>query len=229
MSRTVHRNLGDIPADWSREKKIQELLGIARIVSRRWRCLDKGQVCLDVSDLYQTAAMAIVQAVDDYNPSLGVQLGAYAMIRAQYAVRDCIRLSTHAKRRMKQQGQRVRWISFSQPVRNGSSETVSLEEYLCENGPCATLEEDVLDSLEASWERALLQGYILRLPSRERFVIERHLAGAPTTQIAREMQLGNTRTRDMLRNAIARMRRFHQSDQALAQYKERQACRSVPC
>lgn len=106
----------EIQPHWSRDRKIQTLMPIALQISKK-RDLHPGLTSLTSEDLYQIASIAIVRAVDEYDPTRSPNIIAYVRDRINWAVLESIRENNHASRSMLSKGQTISWTQFSQPTK----------------------------------------------------------------------------------------------------------------
>jgi RNA polymerase sigma factor (sigma-70 family) len=196
----------DIPDDWSREQKIEQLLSIAEVLASRWRHLDRGLVTMDVDDIFQTTAIAIIKAVDDYDPAFETKLTTWALAQAKLAVRDAVRRNAHATRTMQERGQHVRWVSFNQVTQDGTGDPVSLEDLISETVYASGT--DIIETLHRDWERQQLRDYLSRLTARERLVMEAYLQERSVSSIAEEIGVCDSRVYQIIESAISKMRGF---------------------
>jgi RNA polymerase sigma factor (sigma-70 family) len=200
----------DIPDDWSREQKIEQLLTIAEMLAARWQSLNRGFPTMEAEDIFQTAAIAIIKAVDDYDPSFGAKLTTWAMVQARLAVRNALRRSAHATRTMQERGQHVRCVSLNQLVQNGTSDTVSLEDLISDTVHSSGV--DIVESLYRDWERQQLRNYFDRLAERERIVMERYVQGHNVSSIAEEIGVCNSRVHQIIKEAVNKMRSYDRAE-----------------
>ena len=210
----------DIPDHWSREQKIEQLLTIAEMLAARWRHLDRGLVTMDTDDIFQTAAIAIIKAVDDYDPSFDTKLTTWALTQAKLAVRDAVRRNAHATRTMQERGQHVRWVSFNQVTQDGSGDPVSLEDLISDTAHASG--GDIIESLHKDWERQQLLDYFARLTERERLVMERYIQESSVSSIAEELGVCDSRVYQIIESAINKMcgyERFEQTKIKLRQFQ----------
>lgn len=208
----------DIPDNWSREQKIEQLLGIAEMLAARWRHLDRGLVTMDADDIFQTAAIAIVKAVDDYDPSFETKLTTWALSQAKLAVRDAVRRNAHATRTMQERGQHVRWVSFNQVTQDGTGDPVSLEDLISETVHASG--DDIIESLHRDWERTQLYEYLSRLTERERIVMMACVQERSISSIAQEIKVCDSRVYQIIDSAINKMRSFERFENAKAKMRQ---------
>jgi RNA polymerase sigma factor (sigma-70 family) len=217
LSTTLKRRsvIHDIPDHWTREQKIEQLLTIASTLANSYsRNIDHGLATIEEQDIYQIASMAIVKAVDDYNPDRGAKLTTWALNQARLAIKDALRQTAHASRTMQEKGKYVRWISFNQ-IKHGNSEyPITYEELISET--VHGKDRDVVDSLYIDWQRAQLRLYISKLSEREQQVLLGYLAERPVPEIAEEMGVCDSRVYQIAESAISKMKKFDTLEQARA-------------
>jgi len=106
----------DIDARWRRfaatrdprlrDELIQRYAILARRAVERLQIVPWG--CVSVDDLINHALIGLIDAVDRYNPSVGVKFEAFAMPRIRGAVLDALRQLDWAPRTVRQQESRLR-------------------------------------------------------------------------------------------------------------------------
>lgn len=69
-----------------REQKIKSLLDLAKKISNKYFAYSNS--VLDKEDIYAIASMAVVNAVDDYNPNRDTLLTTYAINRINWAMQQ---------------------------------------------------------------------------------------------------------------------------------------------
>ena len=78
---------GDVPAKWSRDKKIEALVPVAKSMVHKWgrRFAVHG---MESDDVHGAAMVGVIYAVDHYDPSKGKQLKHFASLCANTRVMD---------------------------------------------------------------------------------------------------------------------------------------------
>ena len=200
----------NIPDEWDRQRKIDQLLTIAEMLSKTW-FVNKSKAMLDPEDIFQIASAAIVTAVDEYDPSFGVKLTTFAMSRARFAVRDGIREMTHTPRSMERKGMEVSVVSLCQSI-NGELTLEDVSSTTGLFGPEVTIEDEIFESLD----RATLYEYIDRLPERERYVVMMTIEGIGRADIAQKLNVCPSRAYQIMQSAIGRMKGYVQTEVSCA-------------
>lgn len=195
-----------IPDHWPREKKIENLMGIAFYLSKHWKSVDNGLVTMDSDDIYQVAAMAIVKAVDTYNPSHGAKLSTWATSQAKLFIRDAVRKNSHATRSMQEKGNNIRWVSFDQCVSDGTGDMISIEDIISESQSFSSV--DIIDLLHKDWERQKIEEYLQRLNKREQEVIREYISGKSISSIAKSIDVCDSRVYQIIDTSIKKMQNY---------------------
>ena len=191
--------LRDVPAHWARGKKIEWLLDYAW----KWRNSFARQpaysdICPD--DLYSVMAIAVTQAVDDYDVARNTKLTTYAIRRAKYAALEAYRLYSHSTRSMRESGQFVQWLSMDTALSSGSTLGTLIAE--TRPHPSSDTFSDVLGILELD----LMRAYISRLNEREQSVVHGILSEISFKDLAKTLHVSESSVYQIMNKSISKLR-----------------------
>ena len=189
----------DVPTRWSREKKIAWLLAYA------WKCRNRfapppSYSDISSDDLYGVIAIAVTQAVDEYNPSRNTKLTTYAIRRARYAALEAYRLYSHSTRSMRDKGKFVQWLSMNTPYGTGSTLGAMLDD------TCPDPDADTFSAVAHHLDVAQLHQYISRLNEREQFVVRGILADISFIEIAKTLQLSESSIYQLMSKSVNKLK-----------------------
>ena len=169
-----------------RHRLIEDNLWLARHCARRFA--GKGE---PPDDLLQVANLALIKAVDRFDPARGVTLGAYAAPTIAGEIRNHLR-------------DRVTLIRLPRDVAPETPARFPLPlENAIELWPDAAAER----GLERSEDRALLADGLRALPRRERRIVHlRYYGGLSQRGIAAELGISQVHVSRLLRESLGRLR-----------------------
>ena len=206
----------DIPGYWSREQKIDHLVGLVRHMARKY-VIFADKTTMEYEDIVSVASLAVVKAVDRFDPKKNVKLTTYALTMADWAVKEAFREYGHTSRSLEDKGQQISWVSFHAP-RAGSDLTVG--EYY--ESAAIDPDQDVQTIVLQGIERRHFRELVARLPEREREAVllhvDDHLA---YREIAAKMKLSETRIYQLINRATRRMRGFCRTEEIIDEQKAR--------
>jgi RNA polymerase sigma-B factor len=176
----AHRDRG------ARRELIERHLPLVRAVARRFA--HRGE---SVEDLVQVGAVGLIKAVDRFDPSRGVTLGAYAAPTIAGEIRNHLR----------DRGTLIRLPRDAEPEAPARF-PLPLEATI-ELWPDAAAER----GLERSEDRALLADGLRALPSRERRIVHLHYYGGLSQRgIAAELGISQVQVSRLLRESLGKLR-----------------------
>ncbi|MFS2319208.1 sigma-70 family RNA polymerase sigma factor [Maricaulis sp. D1M11] len=199
-----------------REKLFQRKLTFAKkVAGGEYKRMPSGR--LDRLDFNQLAFIALLEAIDRYDPKRGSEFDVFARPRIRGAILDGIARSSDqtayyaASRR--QQDERLASLTFessesldvsiSQVARIASGLALGLIASQSDTPPSSRDGYESHDWIEL---RLTLQREIQRLPERERYIVERHyIDGVSFSEIANAMNVSTGRVSQLHRKAIARI------------------------
>ena len=170
----------------ARRDLIERHLPLVRAVARRFA--HRGE---SLEDLVQVGAVGLIKAVDRFDRSRGVTLGAYAAPTIAGEIRNHLR-------------DRGTLIRLPRDAEQGAPARFPLPlEPAVELWPDAAAER----GLERSEDRALLAGGLRTLPSRERRIVQlRYYGGLSQRGIAAELGISQVHVSRLLRDSLGKLR-----------------------
>ena len=201
--------IDEIPEHWSRDRKIESLLPLARILAGRWR-VRKDTTSLDGDDLFSIACQAVIRSVDEYNSARKVTLVAYTKKRIRWALQEAVRTYSHAPRTMVTEGKTVSWIYFSHDT---SANGKSLGEVISDVFPDEANPgpEEIYAHKQ---DRERFYQYIERLPVKHRAALEYYLQHNCTQrEVAAHIGVSESRVLQLIKGATESMRKMLAEDQ----------------
>ncbi len=170
----------------ARQELIERHLPLVRAVARRFA--HRGE---SLEDLVQVGAVGLIKAVDRFDPTRGVTLGAYAAPTIAGEIRNHLR-------------DRATLIRLPRDVEPESPARFPLPlETTIELWPDAAAER----GLERSEDRALLADGLRALPTRERRIVHlRYYGGLSQRGIAAELGISQVHVSRLLRESLGKLR-----------------------
>jgi RNA polymerase sigma-B factor len=207
-----------------RTELIEAHLPLARNLARRYRYTPEPQ-----EDLEQVASLALVKAVDRFDPARGSSFAAYAVVTIVGELKRHMRDTTwavHVPRALKERILAVEAAERSLSARLGGAPTVAALaaeagvsqeealEALNARGAHDAMELDPVDPEHGSGEfsgavddRLALSSALRRLPRRERTIVHlRFVEGLTQTEIADRVGLSQMYVSRLLRSTLEQLR-----------------------
>ena len=170
----------------TRDELIERHLPLVRSVARRFA--DRGE---PLEDLVQVGCVGLIKAVDRYDPARGVTLGAYAAPTIEGEIRNHLR----------DRGTVIRLPRGAAP---GSAARTPLP---LEASPQPWPDPAAEQGLARSEDRALLDGGLRHLRSRERRIVElRYYDGLSQRRIAATLGISQVHVSRLLRESLDKLR-----------------------
>ncbi len=111
---------GDVPKRWSREKKIEALRPVARLLAGKAYRNKLAVIGLELDDVEMFALYGIIKAVDTYKPDRGLKLRHFAALCGRAEVITRVRSVAGAHRRQAAEADKyVAWLSLEAPCEDG--------------------------------------------------------------------------------------------------------------
>ena len=146
---------GDVPVRWSRERKIEALLPVARIVAKKSGRKGLNKLGMEEDDVFGAAMLGVIKAVDAYNPARG-RLTSFAFLCAYSAVNNEGDRYNPTSRTFRERGEYVTLVSSEFSAATGEGDWDMFEPV----DETADVEAEVLagadfEEVWANWSQAL--------------------------------------------------------------------------
>jgi RNA polymerase sigma factor for flagellar operon FliA len=203
--------------DGSRNAVVVAALGMIRYQARRDAARCGGAV--DADDLAQAAAVGLLAAVDNYDPTRGLTFADYARCKIRHAIQDCMRdadvlarVSRHQAKVCQSAAERLRQEHHREPTEEEVLDEVDVPRrrrrwWLGSTRaapPGELLAEPAAPAMHADLD---LQDAVSRLPAHERVVVEMHgLQGWSQREVAGHLGVAAPTISYRWRQACAKLR-----------------------
>lgn len=175
-----------------------------------------GHLLMDWDDYVQSATVGLIEAVDRFRPECGVPFEAFAGYRIRGAVFNALRTLCDRGGNRQTASWALRWRERTQvmtsPEQGGLDAFISVVVglgvgFLLEHDADAGQAGDPAYVTEALQLQAAVQQAVVRLPERERLVIQLHyLNHIPFQEIAKTLGLTKGRISQLHHQALRRLR-----------------------